>query len=138
MRAKSPIPFCLALAVAACGRPSPSETVTPAAVPAIHVTVAGEVWQPVRRLEDSGPDDPHYYVSVDDDGSASVVFGDGIRGRRPPAGSTVRVAYRDGSPEAGGMAVSVERVMPSIAQLRDCLSIRVQDRRFVFEPCDND
>lgn len=135
MITKSPLPFCLALTLVACGRSAPSDTITPADAPTIHVTVAGEVWGPVRRLESSGPNDPHYVVSVDEDGAASVLFGDGIHGRQPPSGSTVRVAYRYGSPEAGGMAVTVERVMPSVAQLRDCLSIRVQDRRFVFEPC---
>lgn len=138
MIAKGRIPFCAALAVAACGRAYPSQEVGPAERPAIHVTVAGEQWKPVRRLASSGPNDPQYMVSLDEDGSATVVFGDGIHGRRPPPGSTVRVAYRYGSPETGGVAVSVERVMPSIARLGDCLSIRVEGRRFVFEPCEAD
>ena len=43
---------------------------------------------------DSGTDDRHYVVSRRADGASVVEFGDGVHGRRPPAGSSIGVRYR--------------------------------------------
>ena len=62
----------------------------------IRIEVDGERWRAVPSLVDSGPDDDHYVVSTQDDGSAVIQFGDGGHGRRPSTGSAIRVGYRPG------------------------------------------
>ncbi|HUG47849.1 MAG TPA: hypothetical protein VMP67_05495 [Candidatus Limnocylindria bacterium] len=65
--------------------------------PRVRLEIAGRAWQSVTSLADSGPDDLHYVVSEREDGATVVEFGDGVHGRRPPAGSGLRVAYRRGA-----------------------------------------
>jgi hypothetical protein len=61
----------------------------------VSVTVAGKWWRQVPDLSSAGPNDPFYELSLDDDGSLCVRFGDGRRGTRPPAGEIlVRAQYR--------------------------------------------
>src|SRR5499427_5965014 len=43
----------------------------------IAITVGGLPWREVASLQDAGPDDAVYVVSRQDDGSATVGFGDG-------------------------------------------------------------
>jgi hypothetical protein len=62
----------------------------------IGIAIDGQGWQRVASLDESGPDDPHYVVTVGEDGSTVVEFGDGIHGRRPPSGGGMRVSYRAG------------------------------------------
>jgi len=58
-------------------------------------------WQPVAHFADSGPDSRVYRF---DAGSGVVEFGDGIRGKRPPAQSRVRAAYyRHGGGSSGNL-----------------------------------
>lgn len=69
--------------------------VLPAREHAVSVVVAGERWRQVSDLRQAGPDDRSYEVSVDEDGSLAVRFGDGRHGARPPAGEVlVRARYR--------------------------------------------
>lgn len=49
----------------------------------LAIEVDGEPWSE-HDLATSGPDDSHYAVSPD-----TVVFGNGINGRRPPSGATI-------------------------------------------------
>ncbi|RPF28989.1 hypothetical protein [Georgenia muralis] len=51
--------------------------------PRLTIEVGGEPWTE-HDLATSGPDDPHYAVSPD-----AVVFGNGVNGRRPPAGAAI-------------------------------------------------
>ena len=51
--------------------------------PRLAIEVDGEPWSE-HDLATSGPDDPHYAVSPD-----TVVFGNGVNGRRPPPGATI-------------------------------------------------
>ena len=62
---------------------------------AVDVTVDGDRWTHVARLDDVGPEDRVF--SLDPDGR--VVFGDGVHGQRPAAGG--RVACRS-APELTG------------------------------------
>lgn len=58
-------------------------------------------WTRVAHFSGSGPDDP---VFVIDPASADVRFGDGIRGRRPPANARIRAAfYRHGGGSEGNL-----------------------------------
>lgn len=61
-------------------------------------------WERVPDFDRSGPDDPHYVVSLREDGRTTVSFGDGERGRRPPATGTLELSYGRGK---GAIAVLV-------------------------------
>ena len=76
--------------------------VIPAEEQAVSVTVAGERWRQVPDLASAGPTDRFYELSLEDDGSLHIRFGDGNRGARPPAGEVlVRARYRIGTGKAG-------------------------------------
>lgn len=47
--------------------------------------------------------DKSYSIVIDKDGSARVIFGNGKKGTRPPAGSIIAAFYRQGSGEAGNV-----------------------------------
>lgn len=77
--------------------------VIPAEEHAVSVTVAGERWRQVSDLGKAGPNDLAYEVSVDDDGSLAIRFGDGRHGTRPPVGEVlVRARYRIGGAGPAG------------------------------------
>jgi hypothetical protein len=75
--------------------------------PEITVAVDGATWTRVASLRRVGPEDRVYTVSIEDDGTTEVRFGDGSRGLRPPAGSTLTVTYKTG----GGATGNVSRVV---------------------------
>lgn len=62
----------------------------------LGVVIDDETWEEVASLESSGPDEPHYAVSVAEDGATIIHFGDGVHGRRPPVGGGLVVRYRSG------------------------------------------
>jgi hypothetical protein len=62
------------------------------------------VWLPRFDLLDSGPTDGHFVVEIDDEGHAHLRFGDGLFGRRPAVGASLRVDYRVGNGTAGNVA----------------------------------
>jgi hypothetical protein len=62
------------------------------------------LWHPQRDLIGSGPTVQDFVVEVENDGSASLRFGDGIRfGAEPKEGSQYRATYRVGSGAAGNV-----------------------------------
>jgi hypothetical protein len=63
-------------------------------------------------LIESGPDDPHVTVEIDNDGTAILRFGDGVCGR-DPIGQVFEIAYRVGNGPVGN--VGADR----ITRLRD-------------------
>lgn len=70
--------------------------------PALEVRVDGVLWTEVPDFRDSGRDDRVYILRLDEDGSASVTFGDGIAGARLPTGQgNVTATYRKGAGEEG-------------------------------------
>jgi hypothetical protein len=73
----------------------------------VSVQVDGQAWTGVESLKRARPDDRVYTVTFADDGIGELRFGDGRRGLRPPANSTVQVSYRTG----GGAVGSVSRVV---------------------------
>jgi len=60
-------------------------------------------WESRYDLLESGPDDRHFVVEVDDDGAAHLRFGDGVLGRQPQAGEFFRAAPRIGNGSAGNV-----------------------------------
>jgi len=60
-------------------------------------------WLPRYDLLESGPDDRHFVVEIDDDGAAHLRFGDGVLGAQPQAGDFFRAASRIGNGPAGNV-----------------------------------
>ncbi len=96
------------------------------AMPAIVLTLhfpAGdeERWEPVPDLLDSGPYDQQFVAEVDNDGAASLRFGDDQYGRRPLAAESVTARLRIGNGRSGniGAGALVHIVQPSAAELTD-------------------
>jgi hypothetical protein len=78
-----------------------------------HVDDAGRVLL-------SGPDDRAYYVQYDELNQASVVFGDGKYGRRPPPDSRIRATYRVGGGSVGNVPVgAIQKAGAEIDGLED-------------------
>lgn len=63
--------------------------------PAIEVFVNDVAWSRVDDFFDSTPHDRHYRLEFDEAHTASVVFGNGIKGAIPPSGKKhIRAVYR--------------------------------------------
>ncbi len=68
----------------------------------LEVRVDDVLWRQVATSYAAGPTDHVYTTRDEPDGSQSVVFGDGVRGARPPTGSNnLRARYRKGLGTAG-------------------------------------
>lgn len=66
-----------------------------------------EPWRQVDHFAAAGPDDPVYRL---DPAEGRIRFGDGTRGRRPPAGKRIRAAvYRHGGGAAGNLPAGAIR-----------------------------
>jgi hypothetical protein len=94
----------------------------------LEVKVAGERWTPVPTLAGCGPRDPCYVIRVDDDGAATLVFGDGTTGRRPPTGAQVEATYRRSGSETRNARTGPSRdpsmaLLDAWAQIADLLSL---------------
>ena len=59
---------------------------------AIDLQIDGEVWHRVASLENSGPEDRHFVVITDENGTTTVRFGDGEHAARLPTGADQVVA----------------------------------------------
>lgn len=57
----------------------------------------------IEDLGDSGPNDAHVVIDVDEDGRAVLRFGDGEHGAIPAKGDRVEATYRYGSGESGNV-----------------------------------
>ena len=75
------------------------------ALPAVtlHGAAGAAPWTPRPDLLDSGPDDNHFVVEMDDRRLAHLRFGDGTLGRQPPAGAKLAAHYRVGNGPAGNV-----------------------------------
>jgi predicted phage baseplate assembly protein len=73
----------------------------------LTVSVRGIRWREVPSFFDIADDDEVYIIRQDDDGNSTIMFGDGVRGARLPAGAEVTARYRFGagaaSPPEGGI-----------------------------------
>lgn len=68
----------------------------------IEVVVHGETWQQVEQFTDSGTGDCHYVVQLQANGSVTLCFGDGIKGKMiPPGVDNIQVEFRRGNGLAG-------------------------------------
>jgi predicted phage baseplate assembly protein len=72
------------------------------ALSTLQITVSEILWREVPNLFDAGPTEHVYTVRMDDDQQSKIVFGDGIRGARPPAGiENIRAKFRTGIGKEG-------------------------------------
>jgi len=69
----------------------------------INVNVSGTQYNYVQYLLESAGTDPAFTTTVDANGVTSVVFGDGVSGRVPPANSSILVTYRYGGGSFGNV-----------------------------------
>ena len=77
--------------------------------PQVAVEIGGQPWRQLETLVDSGPDDEVFRIELDDEGTATLVFGRGGEGagghgRRPPDGAALIVTYRVGGGTLGNVA----------------------------------
>jgi predicted phage baseplate assembly protein len=73
-------------------------------VDTLRVRVNDVLWDRAKRPGDLSPNDRRYLVRLDEDGRATVVFGDGVHGVRLPTGvNNVRAVYRFGMGRAGNV-----------------------------------
>ena len=74
-------------------------------LPAIELTESDskETWEPQRDLLKSQPDFREFVAEVENDGSASLRFGDGVFGLAPPPGTQFLARYRVGNGTAGNV-----------------------------------
>ncbi|MCV2420232.1 putative baseplate assembly protein [Paucibacter sp. DJ4R-1] len=81
----------------------------------LELRVDGVRWQEAARISEMGPQDSRYLLRRADDGTVSVIFGDGQHGRRLPSGSmNVQARYRvgignEGNLPAGQISLLLER-----------------------------
>ena len=69
-------------------------------------------WQARQDLLESGPDDRHFVVEIDDARKAHLRFGDGDCGRSPEAGESFRADYRVGNGVIGNVgAEAIGRIV---------------------------
>jgi hypothetical protein len=78
-----------------------------AARPAIELTAtlrgATEPWRPQADLLASDGDAPEFVIEAEDDGSATLRFGDGTHGRRPDHHTAFAATYRVGNGQPGNV-----------------------------------
>jgi hypothetical protein len=87
------------LALAASVSAAPTDSVSE-----LTVEVDNRMWQERPSLLDSRPDDTHFRVESDDEGEATVVFGDGVFGQRPDERADVTATYRVGGGSGGNVS----------------------------------
>lgn len=93
------------------------------AVPRVMLTLVPRVgaprtWHPVPDLLASDGLDEAFVAETDNDGRASLRFGDGVYGRRPPEGATLNATYWVGNGAAGNVgadALVVLTLPPDLA-----------------------
>ncbi|HEU4453568.1 MAG TPA: putative baseplate assembly protein, partial [Longimicrobium sp.] len=87
---------------------------------AVELLGAGTEWTPRRDLLNSRPFSADFVVEAQEDGRASLRFGDGVHGRGPAAGTAMTARYRIGGGRAGNVgADSLVRIaaLPGPAEL---------------------
>jgi predicted phage baseplate assembly protein len=81
----------------------------------------GPRWCPRPDLLASGPDDRAFVVETDDEGVASLRFGDGNLGRAPDAGATLQAFYRVGNGTTGNVGAETISVVVFGRQSTDAI-----------------
>jgi hypothetical protein len=93
----------------------------------LQLDVDGQRWQERQSLLGSRPDDPVFRVELDDEGAATVVFGDDVFGQRLPDTAEVTALYRVGGGTLGNVAAdtltrAVEDPLPWLVSVTNPLA----------------
>jgi hypothetical protein len=91
--------------------PEPPSTRAARSVSTLQVVVNGIVWKEQLSLLTSSPDSQVFRVEIDDDGEATVVFGDGAFGQALPQDATVKATYRLGGGQIGNLGADTLKVI---------------------------
>src|SRR5262249_49545795 len=83
--------------------PDPFSTRAPRSASSLQVFVDQVQWQQQPTLLTALPDSQVYRVEIDDEGEATVVFGDGVFGRSLPENAIVTANYRVGGGQIGNL-----------------------------------
>ena len=83
----------------------------------IVVTVNGVEWSYVRNFVDSLSTDNVFRWTVDNNGIATIRFGNGKTGKKPPLNAVISIAYRTGGGSAG--AIAADGLTYVISEVRD-------------------
>src|SRR5437870_1226470 len=87
-------------------------------MPAITLHGDGEDWFPQKDLLASDRFAPEFVAEMEDDGTATLRFGDGILGRKPAPGARFSASYRVGAGTAGNVgAETLARVVTNEAAI---------------------
>jgi hypothetical protein len=70
---------------------------------ALKVWVDGELWEETNSLLKCGPLDQKFSISIDEDGYATILFGDGNFGLKPEDDSLIKSEYRVGIGSVGNV-----------------------------------
>lgn len=83
------------------------------ALPDVELRQNGTVWRPQRDLLSSDRFEPEFVVEIENDGGATLRFGDGKTfGRKPPGGAILEAAYGVGNGAPGNVgAESIAHVV---------------------------
>ena len=88
----------------------------------LEVRVNGVLWQEVPSLYPLKPQDQNYIIRIEDDGTTTVTFGDGVKGSRLPTGlENITATYRQGIGTEGNVGAKSLSVLnstpPAIAEV---------------------
>jgi predicted phage baseplate assembly protein len=72
-----------------------------------------EVWERRGTLLYSRSNDQHFTVKIDENDAAEIIFGDGVYGRIPPSGSSIRATYLIGGGATGNVGRETITVLQS-------------------------
>ncbi|MCZ6619872.1 MAG: putative baseplate assembly protein, partial [Gammaproteobacteria bacterium] len=82
------------------------------ALPVVGLRGNGEIWTVRRDLLSSDRFAPEFVAEMEDDGRASLRFGDGVFGKPPTSGASLKATYRVGRGRAGNVgAEAIRRVV---------------------------
>jgi hypothetical protein len=83
--------------------------------PSVSLQGEGETWFPLRDLLSSSRFAPNFVVETEDDGTATLRFGDNTLGRAPVTGTTFVATYRIGNGAEGNVgAAAIAYVITSL------------------------
>jgi hypothetical protein len=91
--------------------PEPSSSPGGRSASTLLVFVNGISWKEQFSLLTSLPDSQVFLVEIDDDGEATVVFGDGAFGQALPQNATVKATYRVGGGQSGNLGADTLTVI---------------------------
>ncbi len=96
------------------------------------------LWQPRADLLDSEADERHFVVEPDDEGGATLRFGDGVQGRAPEGGEAFVARYRIGGGSRGNIGPDMLRhiLVPASAVYPEGIALAVRNPLPMHSGCE--